>query len=112
MLVQTHFSTQEDMQKHGLSPTTENEGLPGRWFQDRSPDATGEALEAAKWASWENDRSFWIQREYLIGAIQENGFDMVFEQYDCLESPIAQTMTQGYYRTDNRCMFIGIRTGV
>ena len=112
MLVQTHFSTQEDMQKHGLSPTTENEGLPGRWFQDRSPDATGEALEAAKWASWENDRSFWIQREYLIGAIHENGFDMVFEQYDCLDSPIAQSMTQGFYRTDNRCMFIGIRTGV
>jgi SAM-dependent methyltransferase len=112
ILVQTHFSTEEDIQKYGLSPMTENEGLPGRWYQDRSPDATRELLEASKWASWENDRSFWIQREHLIGAIHENGFDMVFEQYDCLNSPIAQSMTQGTYRIDNRCMFIGIRTGV
>jgi SAM-dependent methyltransferase len=118
ILVQTHFSTLAPIEdspallKFNLSPMSENEGLPGRWYPEHNLDhlAESEALEKMSWTSWENNRSFWIQREYLIEAIHENGFDMVFEQYDCLDSPISHTMTQGFYKTHNRCMFVGIRT--
>ncbi len=89
ILVQTHFSTLAPIEdspallKFNLSPMSENEGLPGRWYPEHNLDhlAESEALEKMSWTSWENNRSFWIQREYLIEAIHENGFDMVFEQY-------------------------------
>ena len=107
IIVQSHFSTVNDINNFNLSPMAENEGLPGRWYKEG-----GSEDDNAKWSSWENAQSFWIQREYLIGAIYENGFDMVFEQYDCLPPPIAESIALGYYKTDNRCMFVGIRTGV
>lgn len=110
IIIQTHFATLEPISKFTLSPMMENEGLPGRWFGDRPPVVSNEQLESLKWASWENAMSFWIQREHLIGAIHENGFDMVFEQYDFLPAPISNSMINGHYKTDNRGLFVGIRT--
>jgi len=112
ILIQTHFSTIEAIEKFNLSPLMKHEGLPGRWFSDRQPGISIEKLEKMKWASWENATSFWVQREHLIEEIYNNGFDMVFEQYDCLAPDISESMTQGYYKTDNRCLFVGIRIGV
>lgn len=96
--------------RHRLSPITENESLRGRWFCEFADDAAFRNRESTTWAAWDNRRSFWIQREYLLQTIQDAGFDLVLEQYDSLGPDIAGAMTRGYYRTDNRGMFIGIKT--
>jgi hypothetical protein len=93
-----------------LSQVTQNEGLKGRWYQEFTDDESFSRRECAKWASWDNRRSFWIQREYLLEAIQDVGFDLVMEQFDSLGPDIAESMLHGYYRTERRGTFIGIKT--
>jgi glycosyltransferase involved in cell wall biosynthesis len=104
VLINTHFSTVTPIAAHSLSEMTQNEGLPGRWY-----DEPGAGYDDMKWSAWDNRRSFWIQREYLIQAIRDAGFPMVFEQYDCLGDDIAASMTLGYYRAENRCTFVGVK---
>jgi 2-polyprenyl-3-methyl-5-hydroxy-6-metoxy-1,4-benzoquinol methylase len=94
---------------HKLSYLTENEGLRGRWCSEFLTKRAFRDRENRRLASWDNQRSFWIQREYLIGAIQEAGFDVVLEQFDGLAPNIAHTMTQGRYRIHGRSTFIGIK---
>lgn len=96
--------------KHNLSPLTENEGLTGRWFTEFSSDKSFDKRETSKWASWDNRQSFWIQREYLLQAIKDVGFDLVLEQFDSLEPNIAESMLRGYYLNEGRGTFIGIKT--
>jgi 2-polyprenyl-3-methyl-5-hydroxy-6-metoxy-1,4-benzoquinol methylase len=133
VILQTHFSTDatfEESQppswtqklfqkakvedhvpnKFNLSPLSENEGLMGRWFTEFPNEQSFSEREANKWASWDNRRSFWIQREYLLQAIQGVGFDLVLEQFDSLAPNIAENMLRGYYLTDSRGTFIGIKT--
>ena len=95
--------------KFKLSELCEHEGLMGRWFAEFNSEPTEEAREAARWHSWKNHRSFWIQREYLLQAVQEAGFDLVFEQFDSLRPSISESMLNGYYHTDLRGTFVGIR---
>ena len=111
LILQTHFSTEDRNRKHGLSPLTENESLPGRWYKEFKSDAAFQNRESSRWAAWDNKRSFWIRREYLIQAIQDAGFDLVMEQFDGLGRDIAGSLTRGYYKTDERGTFIGIKTG-
>ncbi len=96
--------------KYTLSSITENESLRGRWYTEFVSDAEFYNRKNAKWASWDNRRSFWIQREFLIQAIHDVGFDIVMEQYDHLGPNIANAMTFGYYKTDKRGTFIGIKS--
>jgi hypothetical protein len=59
-------------------------------------------------------------REYLLQLIQDIGFDLVLEQFDGLDpyirksdglpTSIAEAMLRGYYRTDTRGTFIGVKT--
>lgn len=95
---------------HKLSRLTHNEGLPGRWFSEFRNERAYRDRENRRWASWNNRRSFWIQREYLLQAIRDAGFDLVMEQFDGLGSNIAFEMTQGSYRSSGRSTFIGIKT--
>jgi hypothetical protein len=95
---------------HRLSRLVENEGLPGRWFSEFRNERAYRNREDRRWASWNNRRSFWIQREYLIQAIREAGFDSVLEQFDGLGSNIAQEMIAGSYRASGRSTFIGVKT--
>jgi SAM-dependent methyltransferase len=95
---------------HKLSLLSENEGLPGRWFAEFRSKRAFVDRENRRWASWNNKRSFWIQREYLLQAIREAGFDVVLEQFDSLGPNIAFEMTQGSYRSSARSTFIGIKT--
>jgi ubiquinone/menaquinone biosynthesis C-methylase UbiE len=96
---------------HKLSYLTQHEGLHGRWFSEFLTKRAFRDRENRRWASWDNRRSFWIQREYLIEAIRAAGFDLVFEQFDGLGPDIAHAMTQGSYRIHGRGTFIGIKTG-
>ncbi len=111
LILQTHFSVDEPGDdKFQLSPITEHEALRGRWYTEFPTDADFNNRENIKWASWDNRRSFWIQREYLLQAIQDAGFDLVMEQFDSLGQNIADAMMSGYYKTDRRGTFIGIKT--
>lgn len=95
---------------HKLSRLTQNEGLPGRWFPEYRSERAFRDRENRRWASWDNRRSFLIQREYLLQAMRDAGFDLVLEQYDALGRNIALEMTEGTYRTSGRSTFIGIKT--
>jgi SAM-dependent methyltransferase len=97
--------------KFMLSAPAEHEGLPGRWFTEFSDDQSFGKRETAKWASWDNRRSFWIQREHLLQAIKDVGFDLVLEEYDNLEPSIAESLLGGSYLATLRGTFIGIKTG-
>jgi len=94
-----------------LSLPSENEGLPGRWYTEFPNDRSFRKRETAKWASWDNRRSFWPQREHLLQAIRDVGFDLVMEQYDNLEPSIAESLLEGSYQKTLRGTFIGIKTG-
>ena len=99
----------EAVQLHNLSELTENEGLKGRWYPEYD-QLTPEQLEEARWASWSNNRSFWIQKEYLLALLRELGFDLVLEQFDSMPD-IVHEMTAGTYRQQDRVLLVGIRTG-
>ncbi len=93
-----------------LSAPNENEGLPGKWFAEFITKRSFGKRETAKLSSWDNRRSFWIQREYLLQTIQDVGFDLVMEEYDNLEPNIAECLLGGRYQANLRGTFIGIKT--
>lgn len=93
-----------------LSAPHENEGLLGRWFTEFSKEKLFSNRETSKWSSWDNRRSFWIQREHLLQLIQDVGFDLVMEEYDHLAPNIAECLLDGSYQAFLRGTFIGIKT--
>ncbi len=95
---------------HKLSYLSENEGLPGRWFSEFRNERAFRDRENRRWASWNNRKSFWVQREFILQALRDVGFDVVLEQFDGLGAKIAFEMTEGSYRTSGRGTFIGIKT--
>lgn len=96
--------------KFVLSSPSANEGLPGRWYTEFADQRSFSRREAAKWASWDNRRSFWIEREHLLQTVRDVGFDLVMEEYDHLEPNIAENLLGGSYQADLRGTFIGIKT--
>jgi len=95
---------------HKLSRLAQNEGLSGRWCREFRSERAFRDRENRRWASWDNRKSFWIQREHLLQAIRDAGFDLVMEQFDGLGSDIGFEMTEGSYRTSGRSTFIGMKT--
>lgn len=110
LILQTHFSTNEQTEIFNLSELVENEALEGRWYTEFGSDEEFSKREDAKWSSWENRSSFWVRREYLLKTIQEIGFDIVLEQFDSLTPDIVDSMLHGYYKTHTRGTFIGIKS--
>ena len=80
LILNTHFSTEEENVTFKLSQVTLNEGIPGRWFHEFDTSNIGER-EVHRWASWNNDDSFWPMKNYLLQVIKESGFDIVGEQF-------------------------------
>jgi len=93
-----------------LSELTENETLRGRWYTEFANDEAFSKRDSSKWSSWDNRRSFWIQREYLLQAIYDVGFDLVLEQFDNLAPNIVESTLCGFYRFETYGAFIGIKT--
>ncbi len=93
-----------------LSELTENETLRGRWYTEFANDEAFSKRDSSKWSSWDNRRSFWIQREYLLQAIYDVGFDVVLEQFDGLGPNIAESTLSGFYKAETYGAFIGIKT--
>lgn len=109
LILQTHFSTEEANGRFHLSPIVENEDLLGRWYVEFEDDSQFKERDTTRWASWDNRRSFWIKRQFLIQAIRNAGFNLVAEQFDGLGTDIEGSMSFGYYKTDDRGTFIGIK---
>lgn len=112
LILQTHFAPadEHDARRFNLSPLMENEGVPGRWFSEFANETQFQKRDEMRWASWDNRKSFWIRREYLLQAISAAGFPLVLEQYDSFEPDIAASITTGSYKTESRSTFIGIRS--
>jgi hypothetical protein len=94
LILNTHFANKRAFM-------SSHEGLKGKWYTEFANEGQFKNRESMRWASWDNHRSFWIQREYLLQEIKNVGFDTVLEQYDCLAD-----ITAPY----DRSMFIGIRS--
>lgn len=93
-----------------LSAPREHEGLAGRWFTEFPTKRSFANREAIRWASWDNRKSFWVQREHLLQAIHDVGFDLVMEEYDNLKPSIVESLLGGRYQANLRGTFIGIKT--
>ena len=111
LILQTHFASEQDSNKFNLSPMCEHENAAGRWYTEFTTPPDSAFKEASRWASWDNTKSFWLTRGWLLQALAENGFDMVFEQFDSLAPAIVDSMNAGYYHHEHRGTFVGIRTG-
>lgn len=96
--------------KFMLSAPSQNEGVAGRWYTEFATTRSFHNRENLRWASWDNRKSFWIQREHLLQAIHDVGFDLVMEEYDNLKPSIAECLLEGRYQADLRGTFIGIKT--
>jgi len=111
LIVQTHFATEKLESHHSLSPNiVENEGILGRWYMEFPDDKTFQSRQEYRSASWDNRKSFWIQREYLLQTIENVGFDTVMEQFDWLGPGMAGALLTGGYRKEARGTFIGIKS--
>lgn len=86
LILDTHVAMQRRPKywRKRLSRTTENEGVPGRWYDDYRAGISREDLEGALEASYGNPRSFWVEKMHLINALREVGFSSIYEQFDCL----------------------------
>ena len=109
IIINTHYSTEIRNYFHKLSDEASNESLLGRWFVEYENNEDIEAREKKKWASWENNVSFWIRREFLIQAIRDAGFDIVFEQYDGIGENIGSKMISTDFQKYSRGTFVGIK---
>ena len=93
-----------------LSELAENEGLHGRWYSEHEGPPRDE-LNQLKWASWDNRRSFWLQKEFLLELLRDVGFDLVFEQFDSLDDIVGE-MTEGFYRQLDRVVLVAMKSGL
>lgn len=112
VVINTHFATDNTNAVFNLSELTTNEGLPGRWYGEHET-ADRDELEKLKWTSWENKNSFWLTRPAIFEAMGEAGFTLVFEQFDQLAGfhgqSLLENMASGYYATQDRGTFVGIK---
>ena len=104
----THAERTPSVDIYKLSDVTENEGLRGRWYPEYG-DVTPEELNRMKWASWSNNRSFWVQKEFLLQLLSDLGFDLVLEQFDCDKDIVGQ-WTTGWRKTHSRVLLAGIKS--
>ncbi len=110
LILDTHFAIESDQVKpqYVLSPMTSHESLRGRWYGEFHDTASVEERQSLRWASFHNSKSFWLQREALLGLLYDLGFKTVFEQFDQHAPTIAKVLTESYdYSLRGR--FIGIR---
>jgi SAM-dependent methyltransferase len=111
MFIETHIAHAEPtpaIETHNLSDIMVNEGLQGRWYPEYD-DVTQEQLDRMKWASWANNKSFWVQKEYLLQLLKDLGFDIVLEQFDCDDDIVGQ-LTTGWRKVNDRVLLVGIKS--
>jgi SAM-dependent methyltransferase len=111
LILHTHYTT-PDMSDDTLarlgqfSPEVVHKVTPGRWYKEYEPWATSAEIEANVWASWGNDRSFWMDRRHLLQTLRDVGFDAVYEQLDFLDNVV----TDNFIQDNSRSMFVAVKT--
>lgn len=85
LIVHTHFARTAE---------AVNEGYDGLWAGEDGPENP--------WAAWGNQRSFWLTKAALTAAMQDAGFDLVFELHDHVRDINGAA---------NRGMFAAVKTG-
>jgi SAM-dependent methyltransferase len=112
IILHTHVAHRRDTPSrnyHRLSDLDQNEGMLGRWYTERgSEQLTTEQLDELKWHSWNNYKSFWIEKGDLLRTLQEVGFDTVYEQFDWLGHT---GVNEDAYAERDRVMLVGIKSG-
>lgn len=110
VIINTHYAPWNDEFVFTLSGIEEHEGLIGRWFYEHDlNDPT--SLNALKWSSWTNHRSFWLTKEALVQAMHDANFDIILEQFDAAaETDFFGEMTSKSYKALHRAAFVGIRS--
>jgi SAM-dependent methyltransferase len=109
IILHTHFATHEPSKHASLSDIATHEGMLGRWFAEHQEN-DDEGREKHKWASWNNQSSFWNMKGGLIEMLQTSGFSLVYEQMDWLGHGIEAAMSpEGRYSLSQRTMIVGVR---
>ena len=88
-----------------LSRMTTNEGYQGRWYKEWDQGSNQNKIERLLWASYNNDRSFWLRKKDLTQVMHKAGFNSVFEQFNFTGDIMPDNYTDYYSRT----MFVGIK---
>jgi SAM-dependent methyltransferase len=115
LILQTHFSVGDEYAALGfrenpfnLGEVTSHEGLRGRWYQEFMVGTNEQVKDSMRWTSWENHRSFWLNKDQLLLAFHEAGFNLIFEQFDDLMADLPAALGQQYYKL-LRGTFVGIK---
>ncbi len=95
----------ENQKNFRLSKIALSEGFRGRWYKEWDEEAGKDKIEKMLWASYNNNRSFWLLKKDLTKALHQVGFDSVFEQFD-FTGDIAPDNYTSYY---NRTMFVAVK---
>ena len=103
--VQKRMKSLASAQNYRLSKLTTNEGYQGRWYREWSPSAGQKKIESLLWASYNNDRSFWLKKTDLTKVMHKAGFTSVFEQFDYT----GDIFPENYTDYHSRAMFVGIK---
>ena len=113
LILWTHVASSENGPvsiNYSLSHIEENEGLHGRWYTEYDDVSRDVLDEKLRWASWNNRRSFWIQKSHLLELLRDLGFDLVLEQYDWLGDMVHE-IEDGQYGKLGRVVLIAVKTG-
>ena len=110
LIVETHYAPAYEEERKRMDPTlplgplVDMDNYQGRWFHEYSDK---DDPEQQLWASYSNQRSFWMTKESLLLSLLHAGFPLVFEQHD---------YSAGFYRqaavTHPRTMLIALKPGV
>jgi hypothetical protein len=110
LIINTHFAPEHESIDLSLSEMTYHEGARGRWYAE--PLGSGkEERDRYPWASWNNERAFWLAKPDLLQALADAGFRIILESFDFLGPDIRGSIQDGYYHRHHRNMFIAIRDG-
>jgi len=107
LILDTHYAPAFEEERKRMDPTlplgplVNMDNFQGRWFREYGDDAD---REQQLWASYSNQRSFWMTKESLLLNLLYAGFPLVFEQHD---------YSAGFYRqtavTHPRTMLIALK---
>jgi SAM-dependent methyltransferase len=115
LIVDSHFAPAQDSGLALLDPRIaqlgpllqiEDAGMTyeGRWFTDCSAEVD---RETQVWASYSNNKSFWLTKDSLCCGLRRAGFNLVFEQHDAWgDLAVYKSFSTGYVRA----MFIAIKS--
>jgi hypothetical protein len=83
LILNTHYIDFDESskfhEKYKLSKTTINEGLRGRWYTEFYDEKTYINKEPYVFSSYNNNKSFWLNKNELIELLYKMGYSLVLE---------------------------------